>query len=425
MRHVSKFLSINRQKVKRTTSLNQLIKENNRDENNAEYYDDGHRMIDVSKTKDNVILVNFEEDILKRDDFFSLVDVVRENDLIDDKLSESMKKKAPRSIDTYRENFVKKVDTLRSERTDLEDTSMLNDEVELRKATQRNNSKRRATRKDAVDIVTSVVQPSASFINSLSREQQIKFFQDCLDVMKNDEDTYGKTLNAVIHFDENTPHLQVISSTYNAKKVAFDGNAMLGNKTKMSNDQTKFVEAVHARGWDVERGIKRINNVEYKNFKDEMKRHNIDVNRHNDKELFESYKQSLRMKEEIEKMKEEVEKEIEEQREQMRLEKQQFEIEQQQNYERLLKESQDAVLERLTELNEKYRKEHDVYRVVARDMLNDRELTTQKINKAMRDVKKENQQDEASQLFQDIAQHQAKMSQRKSTNQRHNQNEFQ
>lgn len=410
--------------MKRKVSINQLLKENNRDEHTANFYDDGHRMIDTNKTKDNVILVDFYDDVLHQDELFSFADEALDKNLIDEKMNKYIKKKS-RTIDTYREDFIKEVDMLRSERDDLEDTSMIDDEVELRKATQRNNSKRRATRKDAVDIVTSVVQPSASFINSLSREQQIKFFQDCLDVMKNDEDTYGKTLNAVIHFDENTPHLQVISSSYNSKKMQFDAKEMLGNKTKMSNDQTKFVENVIARGWDVERGIKRINNVEYKNFKDEMKRNQIEVNRHNDKELFESYKQSLKMKKEIERMKEEVEKEIEEQREQMRLEKQQFEIEQQQNYERLLKESQDAVLEKLTQINEAYRKEHDPYRVVARDMLNDRELTTQKINKAMRDVKKENQQDEASRLFQDIAKHQANSAFKKSTNQRHNQNEFQ
>lgn len=437
---MSKMLSINRKKVKRNTSINQLIKENNRDESTSSYYDDGHRMIDTSKTKDNVILVDFERDILRNDDFFSLIDAAHDSKMIDDNLSESIKKNAPRSIDAYRESFIGQVDDKRKNRTDLEDTSLLSG-VELRKATQRNNSKMRATRKDTVDVITSVVQPSASFIHALSREQQIKFFRDCLDVMNDDPDTYGKTLNAVIHFDENTPHMQVISSTYNEEKKQFDAKEMLGNKTKMSNDQTKFVENVIARGWDVERGIKRINNVEYKNFKDEMKRHNIDVNRHNDKELFESYQQAERMRKEIEREREEFEREKEEslaeieeqkrrisdqisrERDELSRERDKFYNEQAEIAERYV----DAGVKRANELgNEilnKYKKERDPYRVVARDLLVDKDKTNQKLKQNVIRIKKENQQDEISQHVQDIAHHQMTMS--KKSTQRSRGNEFQ
>lgn len=53
---MAKYLSINRKKVKASKSVNGLVKEYFRDEKNADKFDDGHRLIDVAKTKDNVIL---------------------------------------------------------------------------------------------------------------------------------------------------------------------------------------------------------------------------------------------------------------------------------------------------------------------------------------------------------------------------------
>lgn len=53
---MAKYLSINRKKVKASKSVNGLVKEYFRDEKNADKSDDGHRLIDVAKTKDNVIL---------------------------------------------------------------------------------------------------------------------------------------------------------------------------------------------------------------------------------------------------------------------------------------------------------------------------------------------------------------------------------
>ena len=65
---------------------------------------------------------------------------------------------------------------------------------------------------------------------------------------------------------------------------------MFGNKTKMSRDQTKFVEAVQAKGWQVERGLQRVNNPDYQNFKTEAELKGLQVNRFTDEKIFQAEK---------------------------------------------------------------------------------------------------------------------------------------
>ena len=65
---------------------------------------------------------------------------------------------------------------------------------------------------------------------------------------------------------------------------------MFGNKTKMSRDQTKFVEAVQAKGWQVERGLQRVNNPDYQNFKTEAELKGLQVNRFTDEKILQAEK---------------------------------------------------------------------------------------------------------------------------------------
>ena len=66
---------------------------------------------------------------------------------------------------------------------------------------------------------------------------------------------------------------------------------IVGNKTKMSDRQTHIAEAMQAKGWNVQRGVKRVNNPEYRNFRTDMERLGIEVNRHNDVQLLDVWRQ--------------------------------------------------------------------------------------------------------------------------------------
>lgn len=193
---MAKYLSINRKKVKASKSVNGLVKEYFRDEKNADKSDDGHRLIDVAKTKDNVILYHSRSN----------------------------------NLDQARRKSIKVVNQKRSERPD--DFVRRSDYFSEKSYKSALNSARRKLRKDGVDVITSVVQPSADFINQFDRSQQIQFFQDCLDVMNSDRETYGRTLAAVVHFDENIPHMQVISSTISLQTLNFMTKKCLVTKLK-------------------------------------------------------------------------------------------------------------------------------------------------------------------------------------------------
>lgn len=212
-----------REKVKASRSVKDLMKEYFRDDETARKYDDGVRNIDVDKTKDNVVL-----------------------------------KELP-------ENY----DKVRRERMDI-----------LSKRRKENGQ--RGMRKDTVDSITTVVQTGGEFINQMTREEQIRFFEDVKDVIEKDTETYGRVDGAVIHFDETTPHMQVISSSLDFENNRSNAKRMFGNKTKMSMDQTNFVKSVQAKGYDVERGINRVDN-NYKQQKEQREnKYKVQINRHNE-----------------------------------------------------------------------------------------------------------------------------------------------
>lgn len=214
---------MNRKKVKANRSVKDLMKEYFRDDETARKYDDGVRNIDIDKTKENVVL------------------------------------KAPP------EHY----DKVRRERMDM-----------LSKRRRENGQ--RGMRKDTVDCITTVVQPGKEFINKMNREEQVKFFEDVKEVIEDNPETYGRIDAAVIHFDETTPHMQIISSTLDFENNRSNAKRMFGNKTKMSMDQTNFVKSVQAKGYDVERGVNRIDN-NYKEQKEQREnKYKVRINRENE-----------------------------------------------------------------------------------------------------------------------------------------------
>lgn len=254
-------MSVNLKKISAKTSVNRLVMENYRSEENAEKYDDGHRMIDIGKTGENVYLID-----------------------------------PPENYDQIRRDRIARINEERARRIDLglrikNNVERLKDDKALQAAKSREAAQTRKLRADTVDTIGIVVQMPPDMAEVWSRDQQTQFFRDCLDYMRQHPEEYGQIDTAVIHYDEHSPHMQCLATALDMQELTSRAGRIVGNKTKMSNRQTHIAEAMQAKGWDVDRGLKRVNNPEYTNFKDDMKAWGIKVNRHNDRQLMDVWRE--------------------------------------------------------------------------------------------------------------------------------------
>lgn len=106
------------------------------------------------------------------------------------------------------------------------------------------------TRANSVLALDTLYTASPEFFQGKTNAENDKFFQDCL---KFHNKHFGHIISAVIHYDETTPHLHIISVplTQDGRLSARD---VIGNKAKMSKTQDAFFEQV-GRGYGLERGI--------------------------------------------------------------------------------------------------------------------------------------------------------------------------
>ena len=247
-------VSVNIKKIKATASVNRLLDENYRDETTAEKYDDGHRVIRTDETGENVFLLRRPEnyDRARRDRIRQIND------------ARAARGAGPRV--TNKAAIARGETTLQAERT-------------------RQAAGTRKLRADTVDTLGLVVQPSKDFIAGLTREDQTRFFRAALAVLQEHPEEYGQIETAVIHYDENTPHMQCLSSTLNFDTLTSDAKKICGNKSRLSNKQTILADGLQARGWDVVRGMQRVDNPDYRNWKTDMEARGYTVNRHNDRLL--------------------------------------------------------------------------------------------------------------------------------------------
>lgn len=107
------------------------------------------------------------------------------------------------------------------------------------------------TRSNSVLALDTLYTASPEFFHGKTNEQNDNFFKDCLQFHENH---FGHIISAVIHYDETTPHLHIISVplTEDGRLSARD---VIGNKAKMSKTQDAFFEQV-GRGYGLERGIR-------------------------------------------------------------------------------------------------------------------------------------------------------------------------
>lgn len=124
----------------------------------------------------------------------------------------------------------------------------------------RNKSKRKPgkkNRKDAVVLLDGLFTASPEFFANKSDDEIKKYFEACLEFYIKEFCQGDKTrvLNAVIHLDETTPHMQVASIPIYTSESGNRLNAkiIMGNKTDYRKRQDRFFEAVSEK-YGLERG---------------------------------------------------------------------------------------------------------------------------------------------------------------------------
>lgn len=117
----------------------------------------------------------------------------------------------------------------------------INNEIKAAGAKARSNS---------VLALDTIYTASPNFFQGKTNQQNDDFFKDCLQFH---QEHFGHIISAVIHYDETTPHLHVVSVPL-TKDGRLSARDVIGNKSKMSKTQDSFFEQV-GRGYGLERGM--------------------------------------------------------------------------------------------------------------------------------------------------------------------------
>lgn len=109
---------------------------------------------------------------------------------------------------------------------------------------------KKKVRKDAVKMISVLVSASPEYINSLDREDQIRYFDECFKFCQR---RFGKKncIEMNIHFDETNPHAHI--SVVPIIKGKLCAKEIMTIRT-LYELQDEFPKAMRERGFDVERG---------------------------------------------------------------------------------------------------------------------------------------------------------------------------
>ena len=107
------------------------------------------------------------------------------------------------------------------------------------------------TRSNSVVALDTLYTASPEFFEGKTQEQTEKFFSDCLQFHQRQ---FGHIISAVIHYDETTPHLHIVSVPLTADG-RLSAREIVGNKQNMSKMQDNFFEQV-GRDYGLERGTR-------------------------------------------------------------------------------------------------------------------------------------------------------------------------
>lgn len=106
------------------------------------------------------------------------------------------------------------------------------------------------TRSNSVVALDTIYTASPDFFKGRNNAENDMFFEDCL---KFHQKRFGHIISAVIHYDETTPHLHILSVPL-TQDGRLSAREIVGNRAKMSQMQTAFYEQV-GRDYGLERGI--------------------------------------------------------------------------------------------------------------------------------------------------------------------------
>lgn len=106
------------------------------------------------------------------------------------------------------------------------------------------------TRSNSVVALDAIYTASGDFFKGKSNEENDQFFRDCL---RFHQRKFGHVVSAVIHYDETTPHLHILSVPL-TQDGRLSAREIVGNRTNLSRMQTEFFEQV-GKGYGLERGV--------------------------------------------------------------------------------------------------------------------------------------------------------------------------
>ena len=130
-------------------------------------------------------------------------------------------------------------------------------------------------RKDAILMLDGVVTMSPEKAKEMSKEEIEQYFRDALAFVEKNQ---GVVINAVIHYDETTPHLHydvipLIQKADNTWKLS--AKDVVGNSSKMTKMQTLFNDEV-GKNYGLERGERKAPNKENRKHKTKLQ-HDIEM----------------------------------------------------------------------------------------------------------------------------------------------------
>lgn len=106
------------------------------------------------------------------------------------------------------------------------------------------------TRANSVVALDTIYTASGDFFKDKSNEENDQFFRDCLEFHQM---RFGHVISAVIHYDETTPHLHILSVPL-TQDGRLSAREIVGNRANLSRMQTEFFEQV-GKEYGLERGI--------------------------------------------------------------------------------------------------------------------------------------------------------------------------
>lgn len=106
------------------------------------------------------------------------------------------------------------------------------------------------TRSNSVVALDAIYTASGEFFKGKSNEENDQFFRDCLQFHQR---KFGHVISAVVHYDETTPHLHILSVPL-TQDGRLSAREIVGNRANLSRMQTEFFEQV-GKSYELERGI--------------------------------------------------------------------------------------------------------------------------------------------------------------------------